>query len=118
MDRWLNAVSVVLVSLGVCSVSLGYDDDDLLCRSGWSPELLQQQQWQQYENQRMMSAQYQYAMTYGAAAEQQRLEMIRSARRGKLEKQAQRRAQIIANRKATTATESPRPETARQISAK
>lgn len=117
MDRWLNRISVLLLSFGVCSVSQAYEDDDLLCRSGWSPEMYQQHQWQHFENQRLMSAQYQYAMTYGAAAEKRRQEMIRSARRAKIEKEATRRAQIIANRKANSPTQSPRTETARQVSA-
>lgn len=82
-----------------------YEDDDLLCRPGWSLELYEQQRWQQNNQQRISMMEYQYALA-NAAAEQRAREMARIARQ---EKAARKRAEMIAKRKLENAAKSPAP---------
>ncbi len=62
----LHAVVVVCFLSGFSRSAIAYEDDDLLCRPGWSPELYQQQIWQQNYEHRMSIVQQQQAMIKGA----------------------------------------------------
>src|SRR5947209_1990673 len=104
MSRWSVAFAVIVVVASAdYHFARAYDDDDLLCRPGWSPEILHQQLWQQYEQQRAIEAEHQYAIAHGAAAEQRALERIKSARRSQHDKAARRRDELIAKRKTENA---------------
>lgn len=100
MFRWKGPLVMLAVMAGSSGVVLGYDDDDLLCRPGWSPEVLHQQLWQQYHQQRAAEFEYQNAMIREHHLEQRGIERIQAARAIKREKEARKREQQIARRKA------------------
>ena len=97
----LSAVSVtsILILSNICHA---YEDDDLLCRPGWSPELYYQQIWQQNNQQRISMIEYESAKA-NFAAEQKAREKARNLRRARQEKAARKREQLIAKRKAENA---------------
>lgn len=77
-----------------------YRDDDLLCRPGWSSDLYYDRI-QAYElQQRMSYAEYQRAMAYNAAVEQKIKGKIQIARKARAEKDARRKEELLARRKA------------------
>jgi|GEM_PF-4839825 len=92
--------TAIALMAGSSGIVWGYDDDDLLCRPGWSPELMQQQLWQQHHQQQVLQIEYQHTLQREFVAEQRRMERIQSARIAKREKEAQKREQQIARRKA------------------
>jgi len=97
----LSAVSVtsILILSNICHA---YEDDDLLCRPGWSPELYYQQIWQQNNQQRISMIEYESAKA-NFAAEQKAREKARDLRRVRQEKAARKREELIAKRKAENA---------------
>ncbi len=101
--RW-NKWSLVFIAIfSRFEIAHGYEDDDLLCRPGWSPELYHQQVLQQQYQQRASYADYQNSQMYGSANEQRAAEFIRAARRARFEKAARKREELIAKRKAENA---------------
>lgn len=108
MYRWTNRILVVVVALSLVSHSVRanesvYQDDDLLCRSGWSPDDYYQRLQQDAYQQRAAHAHYQRAIASEAAAEQKALENIQIARRARIEKESRRREETIARRKSENA---------------
>lgn len=103
MTRRLSLSAVFATSTMICSnISLAYEDDDLLCRPGWSPDLYYQQIWQQNNQQQISMIQYQYSMA-NAAAEQRSREIAKIARQARQEKAARKREETIAKNKAENA---------------
>ena len=102
MSRWSNWIAMI-VAVFSGTVVHAYEDDDLLCRPGWSPEIYHQQMMEQFDQQRMMQAQYRYAITYGAADEQKSREILKLTRLARKEKEARKRDELIAKRKSENA---------------
>ena len=77
-----------------------YQDDDLLCGPGFSLETYHQRIQQHVSAQRALAAEYERTMIRQAAAEQIAREKVKGARRARFEKEARRREEVIARRKA------------------
>lgn len=103
MTRRFSLSAITVTSILILSdISQAYEDDDLLCRPGWSPELYHQQVWEQNNQQRINMIEYEYAKA-SFAAEQRGREKARSLRRARQEKAARKREELIAKRKAENA---------------
>jgi hypothetical protein len=79
---------------------LYYQDDDLLCGPGFSPESYYQRIHQHAYQQCVSQAEYQQAVVRQLIAEKKSQEKIKIARRNRIEKEAHRREELIAKRKA------------------
>ena len=98
---WLvSSLFLILNASRVGANDLYYQDDDVLCGGGFSPEAYCQRIYQHASQQRMMQAQYQQAIQHQAIAEQRAQENIKIARRNRIEKEANRRSELIAKRTA------------------
>ena len=103
MTRRFFLSAVLVTSILILSdISHAYEDDDLLCRPGWSPELYHQQIWEQNNQQRISMIEYESAKA-NFAAEQKAREKARDLRRVRQEKAARKREELIAKRKAENA---------------
>ena len=104
MLRWSTRMISIVLCLSISVVLRAndhlYEFDDVLCGGGFSPEIYQQRLQQHAYQQRAAYAENQRAMAYAAAAEQKSLEMSKMARRARFEKEARKREEIIAKRKA------------------
>lgn len=98
---WLANGLILIFSVSLVRANdLYYQDDDLLCGPGFSPESYYQRIYQHAYQQRVLQAEYQQAMQRQAIAEQKAQENTKIARRNRFEKEAKRRAELIAKRKA------------------
>ena len=104
MLRWSKRMAFIVVTVSISRVMSAneylYQDDDLLCGPGFSPESYYQRIRQHEHQQRVSYFENQRAIANQAAAEQRSLEMAQSARRARNEKEARKRAELIAKRKA------------------
>jgi hypothetical protein len=104
MLRWSKPVTTIVVMISISGALSANDylcqDDDLLCSGGNAQERLQQRIQQHAYQQSAMYFENQRAMAYQAAAEQKSLEMTKLARRNRFEKEARKREEAIAKRKA------------------
>ena len=113
MLHWPGRMTLVVGTLSIssllCANEYLYQDDDLLCGAGFSPESYHQRLQQQAYQQRANYAANQRQIAYEAAAEQKSLEMSKAARRARIEKEARKREEMIARRKAENATKGLSP---------
>ncbi len=122
MLRWSKQVISIVVMLSISGALRANDylwmDDDLLCSGGNAQERLQQRIQQNAYQQRAMFIENQRAMAYQAAAEQKSLEMSKMARRARFEKEARKREEAIAKRKAENALKNVSPSASLQTASK
>lgn len=98
---WLATSLILILNTSFATANdLYYQDDDLLCGPGFSPESYYQRIHQHAYQQRVSQAEYQQALQRQAMAEKKAQENIRIARRNRFEKEAKKRAELIAKRKA------------------
>ena len=110
MLRWSKRVTSIVVMLSIAG-TLSADehlcqDDGFMCSGGNPQERLHQRIQQYTYEQRAMYAENQRAMAYQVAAEQKSLEMTKLARRARFEKEARKREEAIAKRKAENGAKS------------
>ncbi len=122
MLRWFMGMTSIVVTLSISSLLSAnedlYQDDDLLCGAGFSPESYHQRIHQNAYQQRVMHAESQRAAANQAAAEQKSLEMSKQARRARIEKEARKREELIAKRKAENAARGMSPTVSVQTASK
>ena len=110
MLRWSMRITTIVVTFTIAGALSADDhlcqDDGFMCSGGNPQERLHQRIQQYAYEQRAMYVENQRAMAYQAAAEQKALEMSKMARRARFEKEARRRDEAIAKRKAQNATKS------------
>jgi len=110
MQRWSMRVTSIVVAFTIAG-ALSADehlcqDDGFMCSGGNPQERLHQRIQQYAYEQRAMHVENQRAMAYQAAAEQKALEMTKLARRARFEKEARKREEAIAKRKAENGSKS------------
>ena len=122
MLRWFMGMISIAVTLSISSAISAneylYQDDDLLCGAGFSLESYHQRIQQNAYQQRAMHAESQRAAANQAAAEQKSLEMSKQARRARIEKEARKREELIAKRKAENAARVMSPTVSVQTASK
>ena len=79
------------------------EDDSVLCQ-GFSPEMYYQRMQQRTNQQRAMYIDYQRAIEEESISRERTFEMIKSARRARIQKEASRRDELIAKRRAENPT--------------
>ena len=107
MTHRLQLLLAVLAFLNMCNSALRgndliYQDDDLLCGPGFSPESYYQRIHQNAYQQRVMQAEYQQSLIRQSIADQKAQEKIKQARRNRIEKEKTRREEAIAKRKSNS----------------